>query len=146
MVGNWQPLKTHFKFVHIVSGKWSHDAWKIILTRWACLPSRLVWVLVIKCEYCTFWCLQTNTFQAVLVTDGTNSFAIFIYLCGDLDWTGGPGGATIGYTASTEMFKNHRLSGSPFINSIACLNNPHNQFFTVVYALTDFVEGTKYTL
>ena len=76
------------------------------------------------------------------MTDGTNSFAIFIYLCGDLDW---PGGATIGYTASTEMFENHRLSGSPLVTSIACLNNPHNQFFTVVYALTDF-EGTENTL
>ena len=82
--------------------------------------------------------LQTNTFQAVMVTDGVNSYAIFIYRCGDLEWSGG---ATIGYGASSEMFSNHRLSGTFFITVIGCLNNPDNQFFTVLYEITNSTEG-----
>ena len=82
--------------------------------------------------------LQTNTFQAVMVTDGTNSFAIFIYRCGDLQWSGG---ATIGYGASSEMFSNHRFSGTFFTTSIACLNTPDNQFVTLLYEITNSTEG-----
>ena len=73
-----------------------------------------------------------------MVTDGTDSFAIFIYQCGDLEWSGG---ATIGFSASSELFSNHRLSRSPIITSIGCLNALDDQFFTVLYGLTDFVEG-----
>ena len=77
-----------------------------------------------------------------MVTDGANSFAIFIYRCGDLQWNGG---ATIGYGASSEMFSNHRLSRSPIITSIGCLNTPDNQFFTVLYEITNSTEGRGYT-
>ena len=56
-----------------------------------------------------------------MVTDGTDSFAIFVYQCGDLEWSGG---ATIGFGASSELFSNHRLSRSPIITSIGCLNAP----------------------
>ena len=73
-----------------------------------------------------------------MVTDGVNSYAIFIYRCGDLEWSGG---ATIGYGASSEMFSNHRLSGTFFITVIGCLNNPDNQFFTVLYEITNSTEG-----
>ena len=73
-----------------------------------------------------------------MVTDGTNSFAIFIYRCGDLEWNGG---ATIGYGASSEMFSNHRLSRSPFITFIGCLNTPNSQFFTVLYEVSNLIEG-----
>ena len=73
-----------------------------------------------------------------MVTDGTDSFTIFLYQCGDLEWSGG---ATIGFGASSELFSNHRLSRSPSITSIGCLNAPDNQFFTVLYGLTNFVEG-----
>ena len=73
-----------------------------------------------------------------MATDGTNSFAVFIYKCGDLKWNGG---ATIGYGASSEMFSNHRLSETK-PTSIACLNSPDNQFYTVIYELTDSRDGT----
>ena len=102
--------------------------------------------------HCVLLLLQTNTFQAVLVTDGANSFALFIYRCGDLQWSGGGGfepgsvGATIGFGASSELFSNHRLSGTPSVTSIACLNTPDNQFFTVLYEITNSTEGKEYTL
>ena len=82
--------------------------------------------------------LQTNTFQAVLVTDGTNSFAIFIYGCGDLEWGSG---ATIGFGAGFELFSNHQLSISGDATSIACINTLDNQFFTVLYDTSNFEEG-----
>ena len=77
--------------------------------------------------------LQTNTFQAVLATNGSTSFALFIYKCGDLDWSGG---ATVGYGASTEMFSNHRLSGTGNVILISCLNTPENPYSTVTYLIT----------
>ena len=87
--------------------------------------------------------LQTNTFQAVLVTDGTNSFTIFIYRCGDIQWDveAVSRGATIGFGAGSELFSNHRLTLVQDATSIDCLNTPDNQFFTVLYDISNFMEG-----
>ena len=76
-----------------------------------------------------------------MVTDGTNSFAIFIYQCGDLQW---PGNATIGFGAGSEFVSNHWLSGSQNVTSIACFNSPDNQFFALLYVLTDSRYGNSY--
>ena len=73
-----------------------------------------------------------------MVTDGDDSYAVFIYQCGDLGWDGG---ATIGFGASSEIFANHRLILTQNATSIACLNNPDDLFFTVLYKLSNFVEG-----
>ena len=89
--------------------------------------------------------LQMNTFQTVMVTDGINSFAIFIYQCGDLEWPGFVG-ATIGFGAGSEFASNHWLSGTPNVTSIACLNTPDNQFFTLLYKLTEPRYGEEYRL
>ena len=110
------------------------------------IKNLLVIFKVTGCLTITVLCsqtLQTNTFQAVLVTDGANSFAIFIYRCGDLQWGHE---ATIGYGASFEMFSNNRLSLIQDATSIACLNAPDNQFFTVVYEITNSTEGTPLAL
>ena len=70
-----------------------------------------------------------------MVTDGNNSFAIFIYQCGDLQWS--RNGTTIGFGAGSEFFSNHWLSGTPNVSSIACLNTPDSQFFALLYKLTE---------
>ena len=83
------------------------------------------------------------------MTDGTNSFAIFIYRCGDIQWdfegpgfgSGIAGGATIGFGAGSELFSNHRLTLIQDTTSIDCLNTPDNQFFTVLYDISNFVKG-----
>ena len=76
------------------------------------------------------------------MTDGTNSFAIFIYRCGDLQWDVGFGrGATIGFGAGSELFSNHRLTLTQDATSIACLNAPDDQFFTVLYDISNLIEG-----
>ena len=72
-----------------------------------------------------------------MVTDGNTSFAIFIYHCGDLQWPG-DNEATIGFGAGSEFVLNHQLSGTQSVNSIACLNTPDSQFFSLLYKLTDF--------
>ena len=72
-----------------------------------------------------------------MVTDGNISFAIFIYQCGDLEWPGFYG-ATIGFGAGSEFASNHWLSGTPNVTSIACLNTPESQFYSLIYALIHF--------
>lgn len=74
---------------------------------------------------------QTNTFQVILVTDGFNSYTIFTYQCGLLQWSGG---ATIGFIADDSFFQNHPLSGSSAAN-IACVNIPATIWSNVVYQL-----------
>lgn len=44
-----------------------------------------------------FFCFQVNTFQCVLTSDGSLSFAVFLYADGEIQWTtgdnsGGAGG------------------------------------------------------
>ena len=79
-----------------------------------------------------------------MVTDGTNSFAIFIYQCGDLQWS--RNGATIGFGAGSKFASNHWLSGTSNVTSIACLNTPDNQFFTLLYKLTEPRYGEELTI
>ena len=77
---------------------------------------------------------QTNTFQAIAITDGTQSYAVYTYRCGDLQW---PGGATIGYNGGPvgNFFENHLLSGDN-ANSIACINLGVTEFTNVVYNIS----------
>ena len=81
-----------------------------------------------------------------MVTDGNNSFTIFIYQCGDLQWS--RNGTTIGFGAGSEFFSNHWLSGTPNVSSIACLNTPDSQFFTLLYKLTEprYSEGEVFVV
>ncbi|CAI8021011.1 hypothetical protein GBAR_LOCUS12499, partial [Geodia barretti] len=60
----------------------------------------------------------TNTFQAVLITDGSASYAVFIYQCGELRW----GGATIGWAYSRSIYEKNSDSGIDS-TSIACVHN-----------------------
>ena len=65
--------------------------------------------------------IGTNTFQAVLATDGTRSYAIYTYKCGELNWVKHSAG--IGYSASANFSAEHFLSrNSSTINNISCIN------------------------
>ena len=75
---------------------------------------------------------QTNTFQGIIITNFTTSFAVFIYKCRDLQYSGS---ATIGFTSFDVLFANHRLSGYNAKN-IACMNSDHSQWVNLVYKLT----------
>ena len=75
---------------------------------------------------------QTNTFQAIAITDGSQSYAVYTYRCGDLGWSGG---ATIGYNGGPvgNFYANHPLSGTTSANAIACLNSDLTEWFNLVY-------------
>lgn len=76
--------------------------------------------------------LQTNTYQAVLITDGSKSFAIFTYQCGAMTWHGN---ATIGFNAGGTFFENHYLSGTTNAHLISCSNFSHTVWANLVYRL-----------
>ncbi|CAI8032996.1 Low-density lipoprotein receptor-related protein 1, partial [Geodia barretti] len=63
----------------------------------------------------------TNTFQAVLITNGTNSYAVFTYECPEVQWGNY---ATIGFNAGGTYFENHEFSGSTDAPTIDCIAEP----------------------
>lgn len=73
---------------------------------------------------------KQNTFQAILITDETQSYVVFIYMCGLMEWDNT---ATIGYTANGDSFDNH----DPSSNEIACVNGPDSDWSNVIYLLSE---------
>ena len=71
----------------------------------------------------------TNTFQAILITDGTDSYAVFIYECGGMEWSGG----VIGWQDSSFNYASHYLSGHSDSNDIGCLYS--SSYSAVVFRL-----------
>ncbi len=81
--------------------------------------------------------IQTNTLQAVIITNGTQSYALFIYQCGSLSSSGSrTNNGTIGFNSDGSYFENHPLSGSSKLPEIACLNYPRTAWTNVLYSLT----------
>ena len=78
--------------------------------------------------------LQSNTFQAIAITDGSQSYAVYTYRCGGLEWSGG---ATIGYNGGSvgDFYANHPLSGGS-ASSVACLNSGVTEWSNVVYNIS----------
>jgi hypothetical protein len=76
---------------------------------------------------------NTNTFQGILVTDFSRSFAVFTYKCGDLTFSGG---ATIGFATEDGLFANHIATIRGSAQSIACLNMPSSPWVNVVYEIS----------
>ena len=57
---------------------------------------------------------------------------------------GWSGGATIGFTASDELYDNLRLSGTSQVTPVACLNSPTTEWSNLLYRLTP-ESGTLYS-
>ena len=72
----------------------------------------------------------TNRFQGVLITDGATSYAVFIYNCHDMEWSGN---AIIGWQASSVLYATHSLSGTTNAKDVACLNTPTTSSSTLIY-------------
>jgi len=75
----------------------------------------IVVIFIVGC--CCCFSEQMNTYQAVLATDGTSSYAIFTYRCGDINWARS---SSIGYNAPGGIFLNHPLAGGPGAANIDC--------------------------
>ena len=82
--------------------------------------------------YCVCFIPQTNTFQAVVITDFTTTYSVFIYKCRNLQYSAS---ATIGFTSYDDLFENHRLSGYNARN-IACINSGQSNWVNLIYKLT----------
>ena len=76
--------------------------------------------------------LQTDTFQGIVITNGSRSYAVFTYKCGLMQWSGE---ATIGFKADRTYYRNNPLSGTVLSNTIACINVPASNWSNVVYNL-----------
>ena len=75
--------------------------------------------------------MQTNTYQGVLVTDGTNSYSVFTYCCGIMEWSDEP--TTIGFKINSHYLNNPYSGNSA--NTIACANQL-SEWSTVLYSLS----------
>ena len=71
-----------------------------------------------------------NTFQVILISDGTYSYAIFTYKCGLMDWGNG---VTIGFNAGDDPYAN----ADPSSKEIACVNSPDSDWNNVVYVISN---------
>ena len=79
--------------------------------------------------------MQENNYQVVLLTDGTQSYAVFTYKCGELNWVRVAAG--IGFSAGPSLYANHPLSRRSNVRRIACLNSPESPWSNVVYNLNE---------
>ena len=78
--------------------------------------------------------LQTNNYQAIIVSDTLTTHVIFTYECGEIQWSrSGSNAAVIGFSAGGVYYHNHPLSGSTFIReAVRCSGrNVTNMFFTL---------------
>ena len=86
--------------------------------------------------------MQENSYQAVLLTDGTQSYTVFTYKCGELNWV--RDAAAIGFSAGPSLYANHPLSRRSNVTaSIACLNSPESPWSNVIYKVNKEINGIK---
>ena len=77
--------------------------------------------------------MQTNSFQGVLITDGMDSYTMFIYRCGYMEWSDEP--TIIGFKITLSYYQNNPYSGN-YANNIACVNNSSlSEWNNVLYTL-----------
>ena len=92
--------------------------------------------------------MQTNTYQALIISNGLETFAVFIYNCDLLNWIGSVGSyASIGFSVRGQAdnftnFKNSIFSQEPTVGQTACSNVLFNvSYTTIVYRVG--VAGTE---
>ena len=71
-----------------------------------------------------------------MATNGDQSYAVFTYKCGELNWYHGLYNASIGFSAEPSWYANHPLSQQPNVNDIACLNQICSPWTNVVYRVS----------
>lgn len=76
---------------------------------------------------CTY--KQRNTFQALVITDGSETYTVFTYNCNELEWASNRSpAAVIGYNVGSQgteqltPFDNYVLSGTENVKMVACVN------------------------
>ena len=72
-------------------------------------------------DHCYF--LQTNNYQAILITNNLDTYVLYVYTCGEMQWSslGQSRAAVVGYNAEGNFFQNHPSSGfSTIADAISC--------------------------
>ena len=67
--------------------------------------------------------LQTNNYQAILITNNLDTYVLYVYTCGEMQWSslGQSRAAVVGYNAEGNFFQNHPSSGfSTIADAISC--------------------------
>ena len=82
-------------------------------------------------QSCAFMQSKTNTFQGILITNGSSSYAVFVYDCGSMEW----GGGVIGWQEGSSQYNSHYLSGDINSNDVGCLYS--NTYSAVVFKIDD---------
>ena len=82
--------------------------------------------------------VQDNTWQALIITDGQESYSVFTYRCGSILWSRS---TSIGFNAAGVIFENYLTIGGLTAVDIACLNVPRSNWTNVVYKLTSNSSG-----
>ena len=61
-----------------------------------------------------------NSYQGILITDGSRTYALFIYNCSQLNRDSVAG---IGYFFNSSLFEEHALSNTDQSSMVACVNS-----------------------
>ena len=75
----------------------------------------------------------TNTFQGILITDDSVTYAVFIYECGGMGW----GGGVIGWQAGPSQYASQSSSGESDNNYIGCEYSSTSS--AIVYELSKYI-------
>ena len=80
--------------------------------------------------WCMYFFIQstTNSFQGILISDGSSSYAVFIYDCTNMEW----GGGVIGWQQSTTRYASHSASRQSSSNEAVC-DYQSSSFTSLVY-------------
>jgi hypothetical protein len=104
------------------------------------IPFNADWILVAKwidvCPFGDRTCTdhEPNTFQVLIASQDSLSYAVFTYKCDLLKWT--LKRASVGYSGGPYFFANHPLSMQPNVTDIDCINEPNSTWSNVVYKLS----------
>ena len=71
-----------------------------------------------------------------MATNGDQSYAVFTYKCGELNWLLHNFNAGIGFSGGSNLYANHPLSLRHNVNDIACINQTCPPWTNVVYRIS----------
>ncbi|XP_066889608.1 mucin-4 [Kogia breviceps] len=92
-------------WIKMLTNTWNYKAKWTLKVTWVHAPA-----------YPARWTIGTNTYQAILSTDGSRSYALFLYQSGGMQWdvTQRPGNPVLmGFSSGDGYFKNSPLTFQP---------------------------------
>ena len=88
--------------------------------------------------------VKANTFQAIMITDGSQTFVVYTYKCGDIQWDHLYYTSTIGYNIGGFHYNNYASSGiqKGIAGILGCPKIcPNTTFFNILYSFNSTLNG-----